>query len=400
MRILFVWDSDYPWDIRVEKICATLIANGHEVHLVCRNRARKPLEETIDGLNIHRIGFVRSPYDALNGLYTFPAFFNPVWFRRMNGVLRRARFDFVIVRDLPMAPAALAVGKLNRVPVVLDMAESYPELIRLVWKFEPFRLANLFARNPFVVDLIERFVVRRVAHIFAMVEESRQRLLCKGVPGGRISIVSNTPVIERFLPHQSANSADAKAKGGTLELLYVGFVNYSRGLQNTLIGLKAYSTTNRNFVFNIVGKGNAEAYLRRMVSDLSLNENVVFQGWVDNRKVPELISKADVCIVPHPPSGHWNNTIPNKLFDYMAASKAVMVANAKPMERIVTELDCGLVYQDGQAESFVRQLSRLEDASVRARLGANGRRAVETHYNWSVDAEQMLASLSALATTQ
>ena len=102
-----------------------------------------------------------------------------------------------------MAPAAIAMGKLNRVPVVLDMAESYPELIRLVWKYEPFKVANLFARNPYIVDVIENVVLKSVIHVFAMVEESRDRLIAKGVPRSKITIVSNTPVPGRF---ENANS--------------------------------------------------------------------------------------------------------------------------------------------------------------------------------------------------
>ena len=42
LRIVMVWDGDYPWDVRVEKVCTTLIASGHEVHLVCRNSAGTP----------------------------------------------------------------------------------------------------------------------------------------------------------------------------------------------------------------------------------------------------------------------------------------------------------------------------------------------------------------------
>ena len=35
--VLFLWDADYPWDVRVEKICTTLLKAGCSVHLVCRN---------------------------------------------------------------------------------------------------------------------------------------------------------------------------------------------------------------------------------------------------------------------------------------------------------------------------------------------------------------------------
>jgi len=43
MRILKIYDGDYPWDVRVEKVAETLIAAGHSVRLLCRNRRRQPM---------------------------------------------------------------------------------------------------------------------------------------------------------------------------------------------------------------------------------------------------------------------------------------------------------------------------------------------------------------------
>src|SRR2546422_179004 len=55
MRIGVVFDGDYPWDIRVWKVATCLVDHGHEVHLVCRNIARRPEEEAVEGLRIHRL---------------------------------------------------------------------------------------------------------------------------------------------------------------------------------------------------------------------------------------------------------------------------------------------------------------------------------------------------------
>ena len=55
MKILYLWDADYPWDIRVEKICKTLHTQGHEVHIACRNLNSLPSEELVDTITIHRL---------------------------------------------------------------------------------------------------------------------------------------------------------------------------------------------------------------------------------------------------------------------------------------------------------------------------------------------------------
>ena len=51
MIICKIWDADYPWDIRVEKVCRSL-QQKHEVHLVCRNTKRRPTYEQLDGLHV------------------------------------------------------------------------------------------------------------------------------------------------------------------------------------------------------------------------------------------------------------------------------------------------------------------------------------------------------------
>ena len=81
LRICKIWDSEYPWDVRVEKVARTLSAAGHEVHLVARNRDRRPQRERLPEAALHRLTpwrFFGKRFDAAS---SFPAFFNPRWMR-------------------------------------------------------------------------------------------------------------------------------------------------------------------------------------------------------------------------------------------------------------------------------------------------------------------------------
>ena len=147
MKVLYLWDSEYPWDIRVEKTCDTLTQNEHEVHLVCRNKLRKPIKELYDNILIHRIPCLPKVFGKINNIFTFPIFFSPIWIWKINQIARKYNVDIIVARDLPMALAAIVVAKYRKVPVILDMAECYPEMIRLIWKYEPFKLQNIFIRN-------------------------------------------------------------------------------------------------------------------------------------------------------------------------------------------------------------------------------------------------------------
>jgi len=54
-NILYIWDSDYPWDVRAEKICQSLVRHGFESHIAARNLKKRPCYEKIDGIHVHRI---------------------------------------------------------------------------------------------------------------------------------------------------------------------------------------------------------------------------------------------------------------------------------------------------------------------------------------------------------
>lgn len=396
MKALYLWDSEYPWDIRVEKTCNTLIDNSWEVHLVCRNENQKQRNEVYEKINIHRTMCLPKIFGKLNTIFTFPFFFNPVWLFEIAKVIKGNHVDVIIARDLPMAPAAIFVGNLFKVPVVLDMAECYPELIRLIWKYEPFKISNMFVRNTYIVDLVERIVLKNIDHVFVMVEESQTRLLEKGMQKSKISIVSNTPVIERFKLAKASFPGSMNKQNGKLILLYVGLLNYSRGLDTVIDSLKQFKEYDQNVFLVIIGTGSAEASLREKVKNLDLDNFVQFEGWVDNKLIPEYTSSSDICLVPHHKCSHWDNTIPNKLFDYMASGKPVLVSNVEPMERIVKDTNCGLVYNDYDIKSFTKSLLELRDENIRSELGGNGIKAVNDNYNWNIDSGIMLNALQAI----
>ena len=80
----------------------------------------------------------------------------------------------------------------------------------------------------------------------------------------------------------------------------------------------------------------------------------------------------------------------------MAAGKPVVVSNAAPLERIVRQTQCGVVYKDYDNASLIAAIRTLEDPERRSILGENARRAVNERYNWSHDKRVMLDAIASL----
>lgn len=392
MIVCHVWDADYPWDVRVEKICDSLLKK-HEVHLVCRNSKRRARYEYAKGLHIHRLPCLSERFGAINSLIGFPAFFNPLWIYEIWKTVRRTKADVIVVRDLPLVWTALGIGRLLRLPVALDMAENYPAMIKDLWEHQGFSIVNFLVRNPSLIRLVERISVRRCDHVLVVVEESSTRLISLGVDPARISLVINTPTSARWVESPRVSGVGVSHGPRCLTLLYLGLLEWARGIETAIRAIHLVRKRLPQVKLVIVGSGRHEADFRRVVAQLDLQDSVQFLGWLDYTKAIEVIKECDIGLVPHHATESWNTTIPNKLFDYMSMGKPVIVSNAKPTKRIVQEERCGMVFKDKNAEDLARVILELENESVREEMGHNGREAVAKKYNWAVDEERLFRAL-------
>ncbi len=385
-----IWDCEYPWDVRVEKVCSTLIEAGHTIHLVCRNRHDRPTEEIWNGVHIHRLPF----WKMLSGQYdhwaSFPAFVNPRWCSLIYRTFVRERVNIILCRDLPLAPVALVIGKMLRRPVVIDVAEHYPGLLRDLYSRHNFKFRNLLIRNPYLASVVERIALPAADRLLVVVEESAKRLERIGVDPARITVVSNTPpAVERI----QIGSTEPARNGGAMHMVYLGKIEYSRGLSVALQALQRMQSDGPPATLDVFGAGRQLELHRGEAERLGLNGTVRFHGSRPHMEALERLSSFDVGIIPHHATRHWNYTIQNKLFDYMGAGLPVLVSSMPPAARIVSQTGAGLVFQDRDVRSFADAVKRLCDPVVRERMGAAGRRAVAQKYSWEYDAQRLRVAI-------
>ncbi|MRR24372.1 hypothetical protein EG830_15475, partial [bacterium] len=233
MNVLYIWDADYPWDIRVEKICSTLASNGMETHILARNLKAQPEYEKRGDVYIHRLrAFGNS---TVNKLFSFPAFFNPLWNQTLYRVIRRSNIELIIVRDPPMAIAGIWASQKFSIPVIFDMAEDYVALIKEIWKARKFQGLNLFIRNPYLAGLVERYVLQEADHILVVVDEARDVIIKRGAHPHNVTIVSNTPALNVFHgPAMNDMPGDIDIIMKRYSVIYTGGIQLGRGIQTVI----------------------------------------------------------------------------------------------------------------------------------------------------------------------
>lgn len=392
MNIIYIWDADYPWDVRVEKICRSLVTAGHEVHIVSRNLKRNPIYTEEKGLHIHRIKNWKN--DKMNYFMSFPAFFNPFWKQFIDSVIQQHSIHIIIVRDLPMAVAGVRAGKRHGLPVVFDMAEDYVALLKGIWNHSKFKGVNLLVRNPYIAKLVERYVFKNVDHTLVVVEEAKNLVLAAGVTSDRISTVSNTPELSKI--EVSCHNNNITGEIGlrirkSYSAIYTGGIQKGRGIQTVIDAIPLIVQKIPNFLFVVVGDGYATTYFKNLAREKNINEHILWVGYIEHQELYTYITDCKIGVIPHFASEHVNSTVPNKLFDYMALGLPVLVSDALPLARIVREEKCGLSYKSGDEVALQQSLIELYRSDES--FGVNAMQSVQNKYNWQCDEAELLRAI-------
>jgi len=278
MKILYIWDADYPWDIRVEKICDTLRKHGHEVHIAARNLNRLEEFAEINGLKIHRIRTWQN--EKLNYLLSFPAFFSPVWKRFLNGIIEKQKIELIIVRDLPMAIAGIRTGRKYGLAVIFDMAENYVAMLLDIWNHRKFKSMNFVTRNPYLAKRVEKYVFNKINHILVVVEEAKNMVIEKGVRPEKVTIVSNTPSPQFYTGVYSKPDTNLDFLKNKYTAIYIGGLQLGRGLQIVLNAIPMIVKKVPEFLFLILGDGYAKNMIQDRIEKLGIQDYVFMADWV------------------------------------------------------------------------------------------------------------------------
>jgi glycosyltransferase involved in cell wall biosynthesis len=386
--IAYIYQSDYPWEVRIEKIAASL-SRFYRVIIFASNPKRKPQFEQL-GENIWVSRFQWTNRQRLNQMLSADLPFNVFWSSWLMREGRKHSVNLFIARDLPLQLPAIRVARRLNVPIIFDMAENYPAAVQ-AWGKQ--HIGHYISRNAMLVSALEKFCVRRVQHIWVVVEEQVERLQKLGIASDNISIVHNTPLLGNAPSQFVENVWDGTPP---LKLIYVGLISYYRGLDIALRAL-ARLPSPRNIELTVVGDGPDFVATQQLANELQVNECVKFRGWLPHDKAMEEIQRAHIGVVTHHANPFIQTTQPNKIFDYMLFGKPVICSNVAPLRRVVEQAHAGFVLEHNSPEELSRLLKHIlqhpEELTLR---GRNGRKAVEEIYNWGKEEAVILQTIERL----
>jgi len=108
-------------------------------------------------------------------------------------------------------------------------------------------------------------------------------------------------------------------------------------------------------------------------------------GAIAHADVPEVLSIADIAVVPSAPvvASHGGTGTPLKLFEYMAAGKPIVATALNEAAEVIQDGRNGLLVDAGDVNRFAEAiLTLLNDPEERQRLGRSARKQAVEQYSW------------------
>jgi glycosyltransferase involved in cell wall biosynthesis len=313
--------------------------------------------------------------------------------RVLNMLVFMARLYRLPVRRLP-APDAIVVSSPSLFPIL--PAERWARRLRAklifevrdIWPFTLQELGGLSRHHP-LIALMSWFETRayRVADaVVSVLPAARPHLESRGMSPSKLSVIPNgvSPDALGEVPGPTPPEVRAATASHSFNVGFVGTIGSANALEG-FIGA-ARLMTGEDVGFVVVGHGSEEARLRALSSDLG---NVHFVGPVAKGDVPAALRAFDACYVGYHRSPLYQFGIsPNKVFDYMAAARPVILA-ASAANDPVRDGNCGLTIEPDDPKALaeaIRSLMMMSEEK-RLRLGANGRAHVERVHSYTSLAE-------------
>jgi glycosyltransferase involved in cell wall biosynthesis len=381
----------YEEDPRVRREAESLVAAGRPVLVLSLKRPELPAEELLHGVHVRRLDEQRHQGAGLGTyLREYVSFVVRSGWAAVK-LHRRHRFGLVQVHSLPdfLVFAALPL-KLVGVPVVLDLHEAMPEFF--VTRFPG-------AANPISHRLLllqERLSMAFATHVITVNEAFGDRLRKLGLRDDKLSIVINSPSLERF--DAAAHPQRVFREDGMLKLVYAGALTPTYELDVTIRAIARIATDRPDLDvrLDLYGRGDSEEELRALAAELGVRGRVTFHGRIPIDAVPAAVAAADMGIAPTRLDRFTAMTISGKIYEYGAMGKPVVASRLPLVERTFPN-GTVVTYEPGDAAGLAEAIVALADHPIRRAEAVDGSRDVVRDAAWEREAERYVALVDRLS---
>jgi glycosyltransferase involved in cell wall biosynthesis len=175
-------------------------------------------------------------------------------------------------------------------------------------------------------------------------------------------------------------------------VLYAGAHGMSNDL-NVVLDSASLLASEKNIQIVFLGDGKEKPALMAQAKEMNLS-NVAFLPSVSKAEMASALAGADACIAILKPLEEYKTTYPNKVFDYMAAGRPVVLAIDGVIREVVEAAGCGIFAAPGNAMETAEAIRKLAVNTEESRaMGLKGRKYLEENFSRAVIGEKLVGLL-------
>jgi len=383
-------NAEYPADVRVRHEAKTLTSAGYRVTVICPAFKSSAWHEIINNVEVYR--FVAPPASGglIGYLWEYGYSMLAIFFLSLIVWITRG-FDIVHTAQPPDAFVFIAAFyKIFRKSYILDLHDLSPELYYA--RFRGKGNALLYR----LLILFEHLSFKLADHVISTNESYKEIAIQRGaVKEDHITIVRNGPDLDES---KSPLVDPALRKDGKPVVGYVGVTGIQDGVDNLLkaIHYMVHDLGRTDFMCVIVGDGSAMPQLHSLRSQLGIEQNVIFTGWVGRPEdVAKYLNSMDICVAPEPSDPYNDRSTAVKIMEYMAAGKAIVSSDLP--EHNFTAREAAIYAKPNDEADLARKIvALLDDPNRRAVMSKKGLDRIKTDLSWSYQAKKLLEAYSSL----
>lgn len=270
---------------------------------------------------------------------------------------------------VPTGLAAVVIGKMNDIPVVLTFAgrdvpgPTTPPL----WKFYDRLIAKLAIDVTYISDYC-RIAIHGASH------KGNGRTIYGGVD------------LHEFNPQVEGQSVrrDLGLDDDSLVLFALQRLTPEKRTDTILRSMSHILKSYDDITLVIGGKGSEEKYLRELATQLGIEGHVLFTGYIPDEKLPQYFAMADIFVFHS-----TYETFGLVLAQAMAAGKPIVSVKSTAIPEVVENGTNGILVEPLNAEAFAEAVLILAaDPELRHKMGWNGRERAVQKFDWDQIASQ------------
>ncbi len=286
---------------------------------------------------------------------------------------RGGRVDAVIAMSPPltMGLTGWTTHLVRRGPLVFNIQDVFPDAA--------VRTGAITNRHVIrLAGLLERVSYRSAAAVTVLSDDLRTNVAGKmsAARRDRVHVIPNFVDIDMIRPGERTAPLRAELGIGAEPLVvYSGNVGFSQSLELMIAAARELPEV----TFLISGDGSAKQTLVEQARSGGGVSNLHFSGYQPKHRLSELLSIADVHVVPLR-TGLGNVSVPSKTYSILASGRPILASIDPGTEvpRILEASGAGVAVLPDRADLFVDALrAMLGDPDALAARGAAGRAWVE-----------------------